>query len=45
VTEAGGVAEAIRAFQQTAGPDDRLLVTGSHRAVAEALRAVEGVSG
>jgi dihydrofolate synthase/folylpolyglutamate synthase len=45
VTEAGGVAEAIHAFRWSAGPDDRLLVTGSHRTVAEALRAIEGVSG
>ena len=42
VTEAAGVAEAVAAFRQSAGPDDRLLVTGSHRTVAAALRALEG---
>lgn len=42
VTEAAGVAEAVAAFRAAAGPDDRLLVTGSHRTVAAALRALEG---
>ncbi|PAP76399.1 bifunctional folylpolyglutamate synthase/dihydrofolate synthase [Rubrivirga marina] len=41
VTEAGGVADAIGAFREAAGAADRLLVTGSHRTVAEALRAFE----
>ena len=38
VTEAAGVAEAVRSFRQSAGEGDRLVVTGSHRTVADALR-------
>lgn len=47
VTEAGGVAEVVPSvaegltrFRRDAGPHDRLLVTGSHVTVAEALRAL-----
>ena len=35
-------AAALRAFERTAGPDDRMLVTGSHLAVAEILRQTPG---
>lgn len=42
-----GVAEGIKAFRDSTGPNDRLLVTGSHQTVAAALagRTPPGVTG
>ena len=38
-TVAAAAGAALAAFREAAGPDDRLLVTGSHGTVAEVLRA------
>jgi dihydrofolate synthase/folylpolyglutamate synthase len=45
VEEQPDVAAALRAFRQSAGPCDRLLVTGSHVVVAEALDAAARTTG